>query len=267
MEWEGVERPEAGEAGGEEFGFAEGDDGGGDGAALRGDDEERERARRRRAGGGSGSSSGSGSEASGSEDEGAYAASGWGAGTLDGALRRAGGGRKRSRGSGVCWGCSHGITGGPECAQEGLRVLVEYVSSYYGTMDDRVFAAEVSKLHRGSVQRPQERAGKECEAWSARGVLEHFRHHTLHPRICDVQRLRSLRAVSGELRRRVIRSYTDEDGERKQEVNRTAVGLLLQVMDREVQLHRASNRQLFPQLPAAGRADAAAEAAAKKQRQ
>jgi hypothetical protein len=277
MEWQDVERgrEDGGGAAAEEFGFADGDGGEADAAALRGDDEERARARRRRraaddGGGGAAAAQGSDTDTDADADadaeasEGAFAAEGWEDASLDGALRRAGGARKRARQRDVCWGCTHGITGGAECAQDSLRALVEFVSTYYGTMDDRVFATEVSKLHRSSVQRPQERLGKECDAWSARAVLEHFRHHTLHPRICDVQRLRSLRALSGELRKRVIRSYTDEDGERKQEVNRSAVALLLKVIDRETQLHRASNRQLFPELAAAGRADAAAAAAAAK---
>ena len=251
-------------AAGESYGFAAGDSEEADARVLQlasEEDEERSRRRRRRragaeaeeeaaeaSGSDSGSCSGSGSGSDSEAGSAPFAAAGWAEATLAGALRRGRPRRKRARGGGgaaPCWGCRHGLTGGSECPQESLRPLVEFVSSYYGTMDDAVFALEVAKLHASSVQRPQERLGKGGSVWSASSVLEHFRHHTLHPRICDVQRLRSLRAVSGELRKRVIRSYTDEDGERKEEVNKTAVAMLLKVMDRETQLHRASNRQLF----------------------
>ena len=231
----------AGAAAVEAYGFAAGDGGEGDAAVLRlADEQDEERARRRRRRGAAADS-----EADSDADALSFASEGWDEATLEGALRRGRPRRKRARAGAPCWGCRHGITGGSECPQESLRPLVEFVSSYYGTMDDAVFAVEVAKLHASSVQRPQERLGKEEDVWSAKAVLEHFRHHTLHPRICDVQRLRSLRAVSGELRKRVIRSYTDEGGERKEEVNKTAVAMLLKVIDRETQLHRASNRQLF----------------------
>ena len=119
-------------------------------------------------------------------------------------------------------------------------------------MDDRSFSQEISKLQILKIAKPKEQAGQPSDRWEPADVLLHFKQHTLHPRIRNVQRLRTLRAVSAQLRSRVLRvSDGDGDadgGEECAEVNRPVVDMLMRVMDRETQLYRAAGGDLFPQV-------------------
>ena len=158
--------------------------------------------------------------------------------------------RRRSRRSAspalgglTCWGCKHGIAGGEDCDQESLRGVVRFVHTYYGTMDDRTFALELSKFHRTTIGGDAKRSGAKRQQWSASSIFVHFRDHTLHPRIREVQRLRCLKAVSAQLRSRVMRVAPGGMGE---EINKPVVEMLLRVTDRETQIYRAGAKQLFP---------------------
>jgi hypothetical protein len=218
-------------------------DGGGDGCGDSdfSSDEEAAGARAR-------AGAGAACDAAEAEAAGAGAGADWAGDSFDDAVRRPVAARRaKKRGGAVggvtCWGCKHGITGGDECAQESLRGVVSFVSSYYGTMDDRAFALELSKYHRATIGQDAKRSGGKAQEWDPASIFVHFRDHTLHPRIREVQRLRCLKAVSNQLRSRVMRVNPHTMGE---EVNRQVVEMLLKVTDRETAIYRAGAKQLFP---------------------
>jgi hypothetical protein len=218
-------------------------DGGGDGCGDSdfSSDEEAAGARAR-------AGAGAACDAAEAEAEAAGAGADWAGDSFDDAVRRPVAARRaKKRGGAVggvtCWGCKHGITGGDECAQESLRGVVSFVSSYYGTMDDRAFALELSKYHRATIGQDAKRSGGKAQEWDPASIFVHFRDHTLHPRIREVQRLRCLKAVSNQLRSRVMRVNPHTMGE---EVNRQVVEMLLKVTDRETAIYRAGAKQLFP---------------------
>jgi hypothetical protein len=219
-------------------------DGGGDGCGDSdfSSDEEAAGARAR-------AGAGAACDAAEAEAAGAGAGADWAGDSFDDAVRRPVAARRaKKRGGGAvggvtCWGCKHGITGGDECAQESLRGVVSFVSSYYGTMDDRAFALELSKYHRATIGQDAKRSGGKAQEWDPASIFVHFRDHTLHPRIREVQRLRCLKAVSNQLRSRVMRVNPHTMGE---EVNRQVVEMLLKVTDRETAIYRAGAKQLFP---------------------
>lgn len=127
-----------------------------------------------------------------------------------------------------CWGCQYGATmHAGQVSDDKMRTLISLIRDNHGRMDNVELARIVAKHHESHIRQPIVSAGGSCGRWPAHMVLRHLQHHTLDPGVVLAENIRTLRAISRQLRKRTLETDLDTG---EQRVDGRNVDLLLKTV-------------------------------------
>src|SRR3972149_102069 len=112
----------------------------------------------------------------------------------------------------LCVGCMWGSSAGQPVASKRLQTILNVFGDNYGKMTEMALARTIHLYYKNVIYLPAKKIGKPLPIWRTRSIRDHFKNHTMDPRIFIGEHIQKLKKMNHLLFDTMFRRFARPDG-------------------------------------------------------